>query len=114
MLKRRVWLADGRLLKQRCLSLSSESQTLKDILSSGSDPALFRPLPEIPSVDDLELDQQLRTARQQSQQYRSLLEQISTRLSSRQESLRLQTLLVTLKLFIWRGMARNQYFTQKK
>ena len=41
-------------------------------------------------VDDPQLDQQLRTARQQSQQYRSLLEQLSTRLNSRRESLRLQ------------------------
>ena len=84
-------LASRRKALETTLSLFElQSQTLKDILSSGGDPALFRPLPEIPSVDDLELDQQLRTARQQSQQYRSLLEQISTRLSSRQESLRLQ------------------------
>ena len=109
-------LASRRKALETTLSLFElQSQTLKDILSSGGDPALFRPLPEIPSVDDLELDQQLRTARQQSQQYRSLLEQISTRLSSRQESLRLQeTITRDLEtLYLEGGMARNQYFTQK-
>ena len=84
-------LASRRLALETTLSLFElQSQTLKDILSSGGDPGLFQPLPEIPPVADKVLEQQLRTARQQSQQFRSLLEQLSTRLNSRRESLRLQ------------------------
>ena len=61
------------------------------------------------------LDQQLRTARQQSQQFRSLLEQLSTRLNSRRESLRLQeTITSDLEtLYEQGGMARNQFFMQR-
>ena len=84
-------LASRRQALESTLSLFRlQSQTLKDILRSGGDPALFKPLPVIPSVTDSEFDQQLRTARQQSQQYRSLLEQLSLRLKSRRESLSLQ------------------------
>ena len=91
-----------------------QSQTLKDILSSGGDPSRFQALPPIPSVADPQLDQQLRTARQQSQQYRSLLEQLLTRLNSRRESLRLQETITSdlQTLYEEGGMSRNQYFTQ--
>ena len=109
-------LASRRQALETTLSLFVlQSQTLKDILSSGGDPSLFQPLPAIPPVADPQLDQQLRTARKQSLQYRSLLEQLSTRLNSRMESLRLQeSITKDLKnLYEQGGMARNQYFLQR-
>ena len=109
-------LASRREALENTLSLLElQSKTLKDILLSDGDPSRFQPLPPIPAVDDLQLDQQLRTARQQSQQFRSLLEQLSTRLTSRRESLRLQESITSdLKtLYEEGGMARNQYFTQQ-
>ena len=61
-------LASRRQALEATLSLFDlQSKTLKDILKSGGDPSLFKPLPVIPSVDDPQLDQKLRTARQQSQ-----------------------------------------------
>ena len=109
-------LASRRKALETTLSLFQiQSQTLKDILSSGGDPRKFQPLLDIPPVDDPQLDEQLRTARQQSQQYRSMLEQLSTRLNSRRESLRLQeTITSDLEtLYKQGGMARNQYFMQR-
>ena len=109
-------LASRRQALETTLSLFQvQSQTLKDILSSGGDPRRFQPLPPIPPVDDPLLDQQLRTARQQSQQFRSLLEQLSTRLTSRRVSLRLQeTITSDLEtLYVQGGMARNQFLTQR-
>ena len=109
-------LASRRQALESTLSLFRlQSQTLKDILRSGGDPALFKPLPVIPSVTDSEFDQQLRTARQQSQQYRSLLEQLSLRLKSRRESLSLQEAITNdlETLYEQGGMARNQFFRQK-
>ena len=109
-------LASRRQALETTLSLFElQSLSLKDILRSGGDPGRFRPLPSIPPVDDTELDQQLRTARQQSQQFRSLLEQLSTRITSRRESLRLQEAITRdlETLYEQGGMARNQYFTQR-
>ena len=109
-------LASRRKALETTLTLFDlQSQTLKDILSSGGDPGRFQPLPSIPAVDDPGLDQQLRTARQQSQQYRSLLEQLSTRLKSRRLSLQLQeTITSDLEtLYEQGGMARNQFFAQR-
>ena len=109
-------LASKRQALETTLSLLDlQSQTLKDILSSGGNPASFQPLPPIPLVNDPQLSQQLSTARQQSQQFRSLLEQLSTRLISRRESLRLQeTITADLEvLFMQGGMSRNQFFMQK-
>ena len=108
-------LASRRQALETTLSLFElQSQTLKAILNSGGDPARFQPLPSIPPVDDPQLNQQLRTARQQSQQFRSLLQQLSTRLTSRRESLLLQeTITRDLEsLYEQGGMARNQYFMQ--
>ena len=106
-------LASRRQALETTLSLFElQSQTLKDILSSGGDPGRFQPLPPIPPVDDPKLDQQLRTARQQSQQFRSLLEQLVDALNQSAESLRLQeTITSDLEtLYEQGGMARNQYF----
>ena len=109
-------LASRRQALEMTLSLFEiQSQTLKEILRSGGDPGRFQPLSEIPQVDDPQLDQQLRTARQQSQQYRSLLEQLSTRLESRRESLKLQETITSdlATLYEQGGMARNQFFVQR-
>ena len=98
-------LASRRQALETTLSLFElQSQTLKDILIKWWRSSLFQPLPPIPPVDDPQLDQQLRTARQQSQQYRSLLEQLSTRLNSRRESLRLQeTITSDLEMLVRAG-----------
>ena len=109
-------LASRRQALEATLSLFDlQSKTLKDILKSGGDPSLFKPLPAIPSVDDPQLDQKLRTARQQSQLYRALLQQLSTRLLSRRESLRLQESITSDLEMLYKqgGMARNQYFMQR-
>ena len=84
-------LASRRQALETTLSLFElQSKTLKDILSSGGDPGRFQPLPLIPSVDDPQLDQQLSTARQQSQLYRALLQQLfySFKQSARKSRLR--------------------------
>ena len=109
-------LASRRQALETTLSLFNlQSQALKDLLSSDGDPSRFPPLPPIPAVSDRQLDQQLQTALQQSQQYRSLLEQLSTRLASRRESLRLQESITDdlATLYEQGGMARNQYFMQR-
>ena len=109
-------LASRRQALETTLSLFElQSQALKDILSSGGDPSRIPPLPPIPEVSDRQLDQQLQTALQQSQQYRSQLEQLSTRLASRRESLQLQELITSdlETLYKQGGMARNQFFMQR-
>lgn len=108
-------LVSRRLALQSTLSLFElQARTLKGILSSDGDPKRFQELPPIPVVADPVLNAQLNTARQQSQQYRSQLEQLSARLGSRRETLRLQEKIASdLKpLYEGGGMARNQYLTQ--
>ncbi|WP_390129407.1 HlyD family secretion protein [Synechococcus sp. HIMB2401] len=91
-----------------------QSRALKSILSSDGDPSRFEPLPAVPIVDDPILYAQLITARQQSQQFRSQLEQLSYRLASRKETLRLkQRIAADYKpLFEGGGMSRTQYLGQ--
>ena len=71
-------------------------------------------MPAVPIVDDPILYAQLITARQQSQQFRSQLEQLSYRLASRKETLRLkQRIAADYKtLFEGGGMSRTQYLGQ--
>ena len=57
-----------------------QARTLKSILSSDGDPSRFEGLPDIPVVDDPSFNSQLNTARQQSLQFRSRLQQIAARL----------------------------------
>ncbi len=94
--------------------LDLQARSLKSLLSSGGEPSRFAPLPSVPNVRDPVLLAQLFTARQQSQQIRSQLEQLSARLSSRRETLRLQRRIAADLLPLYRsgGMARNQYLTQ--
>ena len=83
-------------------------------MRSDGDPVRFRPLPSIPQVDDPVLNSQLLTARQQSQQFRSQLQQISARLASRRETLNLTQLIVNdiKPLYEAGGISRNQYLRQ--
>ena len=81
-------LASRRKAFEATLSLYElQARALKSILDSGGDPSRFEPLPPIPIVDDAVLNAQLNTARQQSQQFRSQLEQLASRLASRRETL---------------------------
>ena len=87
----RKGLASRREALETTLSLYElQARSLKSILNSGGDPSRFTPLPPIPVVDDPLLNAQLTTARQQSQQFRSQLEQLALRLASRRETLRLK------------------------
>ena len=87
---------------------------LKVFLDSGGDPSRFEPLPPIPIVDDPLLNAQLNTARQQSQQFRSQLEQLASRLGSRLETLLLKERIANdyKPLFEGGGMSRTQYLSQ--
>ena len=60
------------------------------------------------------LNAQLITARQQSQQFRSQLEQLSSRLTSRRVTLRLKEQIAAdyKPLFEAGGMSRTQYLSQ--
>ena len=108
-------LASRRQALETTLSLYDlQASSLKSILSSNGDPSRFEALPPIPIVDDPILLAQLTTARQQSQQFRSQLEQLSSRLGSQRETLRLQEQIAAdLKpLFEGGGISRTQYLTQ--
>ena len=71
-------------------------------------------MPPIPIVDDSLSDAQLNTARQQSQQFRSQLEQLASRLGSRLETLLLKERIANdyKPLFEGGGMSRTQYLSQ--
>ena len=71
-------------------------------------------MPPIPVVDSPPLNAQLITARQQSEQFRSQLKQLKSRLDSVRETLRLQEAIAAdLKpLFDGGGMSRMQYLTR--
>lgn len=108
-------LASRRSALLRTLSLLDlQARSLKSLLSSDGDPSRFLPLPSIPDVAQPEFRAQLITARQQVQQIRSQLEQLSVRLRSRRETLRLQQRIADDLIPLYRagGMARNQYLTQ--
>ena len=91
-----------------------QARALKSIVNSGGDPARFESLPQIPNVDDPLLYARLSTARQQSQQFRSQLEQLSSRLASRRETLRLKERIAAdfKPLFEGGGLSRTQYLIQ--
>ena len=108
-------LASRRKALEVTLSLYElQSRSLKSIINSGGDPSRFEPLPAVPVVDDPLLEAQLITARQQSQQFRSQLEQLSLRLASRRETLRLSERIAAdyKPLFEGGGMSRTQYLGQ--
>ena len=103
-----------KALETTLILLELQARALKSILSSGGDPSRFEPLPPIPVVDDIRLNAQLTTARQQSQQFRSQLEQLASRLASRRETLRLKERIAAdfKSLFEGGGMSRLQYLSQ--
>ena len=67
-----------------------QASTLSSILRSDGDLSRLDDLPDIPIVNDPKLNSQLNTARQQSQQFISRLEQIAARLSSRRSTMQLR------------------------
>ena len=108
-------LASRRKALESTLTLYElQARALKSILNSGGNPSLFEPLPPIPVVNDAIFYAQLSTARQQSQQFRSQLEQLASRLASRRETLRLKERIAAdyKPLFEGGGMSRTQYLSQ--
>ena len=108
-------LASRRQASEQTLRLLTlQAQSLQAIIASGGDPARIGPLPSLPSVSDPALTEKLVTARNQTQQIRSQLEQLSTRLASRQESLSLQSRIASdmKPVFEGGGLARNNYLSQ--
>ena len=108
-------LASRRKALETTLALFElQGRTLSSILRSGGDPARLEDLPDIPVVNDPSLNAQLNTARQQSQQFLSRLEQIAARLSSRRSTMQLREQIASdmKPLFETGAMARNQYLLQ--
>ena len=97
---------------QQLLQLQAES--LKAVLISNGDPLLFGQEPSVPDVSNPVLQSQLFTARQQSQQLRSQLIQLSSRLSSRVKTLSLKQRIVSdlTQLYENGAMGRNQYLLE--
>ena len=132
---RNVFIADGDLVKagdpllhveakgllgrrqaieQSIRLLSLEASALEAIIASNGDPSLLPSLPSLPPVQDVDLANKMRAARNQTQQIRSQLEQLAARTASRQESLRLQQQIANdlRPLYESGGMARNAYLSQ--
>ena len=87
-------LASRRRALESTMSLFElQANSLKSILSSDGDPSRFQPLPLIPKVGDPNLNEQLSTARQQTQQFRSQLKQLASRIDSRRQTLKLKLLM---------------------
>lgn len=94
--------------------LELEAQSLQAIIDAKGDPVLFSPLPSVTQVSDSELQKKMLAARNQTQQIRSLLSQVATRLASKKDSYRLQSQISEdLKpLYDSGGLARNAYLQQ--
>ena len=108
-------LASSRQAKASTIRLLElQAQAIKGILASGGDPRRFQPLPPLPLVSDPALLSQFSVARQQITQIRSQLEQISARLASRRQTLRLSQRIADDLTGLYKagGMARNQYLGQ--
>ena len=108
-------LASRRQALETTLALFElQGRTLASILNSGGDSSRLDNVPDIPIVEDPTLNAQLNTARKQSQQFRSRLEQIEARLTSRRSTLNLkEQIAIDMKPVYENGaMARNQYLLQ--
>ncbi len=101
-------------LEQSIRLLNLHADSLQAIISSNGDPVRMGAMPLLPAVSDPELAEKLVTARNQTQQLRSQLEQLDTRLASREESLQLQKRIASdmKPVFEGGGLARNAYLTQ--
>lgn len=104
-------LSRRRALRDTQQLLKLQALSLKAVLVSNGDPSKFAPVPSLPSVSNPQLQSQLFTARQQSDQLRSQLEQISSRLASRQKTLSLKNRIVNdlRPLYESGAMGRNQF-----
>ena len=108
-------LASRRQALESTLSLYElQALALASILNSDGDPSRFKPLPPIPFVNDSIFYSQLTTARQQSQQFRSQLVQVASRLASRKETLRLKEQIAADFKPLYEGgaLSRTQYLMQ--
>ena len=108
-------LASSRQAKATTIRLLEfQALAIKGILASGGDPNRFQPLPPLPELSDPALLSQLIVARQQITQIRSQLQQISARLASRRQTLRLSQRIADDLVVLYKsgGMARNQYLSQ--
>jgi len=101
-------------LDQSIQLLRLEAKSLQAIISSGGDPERFGPLPPLPPVADDQLANKMLAARNQTEQIRSQLRQLSIRTTSRQESLRLKESMASdmKPLYEIGGLARNVYLEQ--
>ncbi len=101
-------------LEQTIRLLNLQADALQTIIASNGNPRRIGPLPKLPMVADSQLAEKLITSRNQTQQIRSQLEQLDTRISSRQESLRLQKRIAAdiKPVYESGGLARNAYLTQ--
>ncbi len=101
-------------LEQSLVMLELQALALQAIIASDGEPSRLGPMPALPLVDDPDLSNKLNTARNQTQQLRSTIEQLGTRIESRRESYRLQKQIAKdLKpLYEVGAMARNSYLNQ--
>ena len=108
-------LASRRQAIERSISLLElQGRSLQVIIRSDGDPRKLGPMPILPIVDDIQQASQLATARNQTQQLRSRLEQINSRLKSREKSLDLKRTLANDLEILFRasGISRNNYLNQ--
>ena len=108
-------LASRRLAIEQSLQiLKLQANSISTVIASNGDIKKIASLPGLPLVADPSIAQILANARNQTQQITAQLNQIDTRLKSRQESLLLkQKIADDIKpLFQSGAMARNAYLTQ--
>ena len=103
-----------KALKTTLKLFGHQARTLNSILRSTKEIPLVNDFSAIPEVDDILFIDQLSTARQQSEQFRSRLEQIAVQLSSRRSTMKLQEQLAAdmKPVFESGAMSRNQYLLQ--
>ena len=100
-----------KAITERLTLLELEASSLLTIIDSNGDPDSFSPLPKLPVVSDSEFRSRLMAARNQTQQIRTQLKQISYRVQSQKQSLNLQKQIVAdiKPLYEGGGISRNAY-----
>ena len=100
-----------KAITERLSLLELEAASLLTIIDSNGDPDSFSPLPNLPVVNDSEFRSKLMAARNQTQQIRTQLKQISYRVQSQKQSLNLQKQIIAdiKPLYEGGGIARNAY-----
>jgi len=101
-------------IERSLLLLDLQARSLQVIIRSDGDPGHMAPLPTLPLVNDPQMAAQLATARNQTQQLVSRLDQIAIRLKSRRQSLSLKQRIARdlERLNNAGGISRNNYLTQ--